>query len=488
MRAMSEVPATPLSQSPPLPLPATALRRGLPRFATTILAITFDCLCIIAGISFGLLTWQLLNQQLLTGGMERVLILSLQYAIVFIFLARAFHVYSQTHKLLQVRDTEIILRISCFTAITLAVEIYAGKLLVPRLMFIVGWLTSVLLLLLQKHLTRPLLVNIRSRAAQRMALIVGTGRDARRLFSYLHNSPDLGIMPAAFVDESNGESGGVIYGHDYVHRSFAPVLPGGVDGQMIKAMNIAEIYIAGSEVPSHRINSLMRLARQHKVNLSFVGGAHSIELERQPSITVADGLLITSYNSSMEERRFYDKFKRSFDLVLGTLLLVLTAPAWIIIALWIRLTSPGPIFFRQQRTGQNGKLFDMLKFRSMYVDAPVYATSPQESTDRRITSAGRVLRKTSLDELPQLLNVLRGDMSLVGPRPEMPFITEQYTPVETLRLSVPQGLTGFWQLSADRKYSIHESIEYDLYYIENRGFFLDLAIVLHTILFAMKGV
>jgi len=145
------------------------------------------------------------------------------------------------------------------------------------------------------------------------------------------------------------------------------------------------------------------------------------------------------------------------------------------------MTSKGPIFFKQRRTGLHGKPFDMLKFRSMYVDAPVYASSPQDSKDKRITPAGRILRKTSLDELPQLLNILRGDMSLVGPRPEMPFVTEQYTPVERLRLSVPQGLTGFWQLSADRKYSIHESLEYDLYYIKNMSMALDNYIIFHTL-------
>ncbi len=130
----------------------------------------------------------------------------------------------------------------------------------------------------------------------------------------------------------------------------------------------------------------------------------------------------------------------------------------------------------------------MFKFRTMYADAPKYDRSPEGSDDNRITPAGRFLRKASLDELPQLFNVLRGDMSLVGPRPEMPYVTEGYNLIERRRLVVPQGLTGFWQLSADRKYSIHESLEYDLYYIENRGFFLDLAILLHTALFAMKGI
>src|SRR5581483_11136355 len=113
--------------------------------------------------------------------------------------------------------------------------------------------------------------------------------------------------------------------------------------------------------------------------------------------------------------------------------------------------------------------------------APVYHYSPTDRHDTRITRFGRFLRRTSLDELPQLLNVLQGNMSLVGPRPEMPFIVEKYLPIHRQRLRVKPGLTGLWQISADRSFLIHENIEYDLYYIKNRIFFMALAILLHTV-------
>jgi lipopolysaccharide/colanic/teichoic acid biosynthesis glycosyltransferase len=130
----------------------------------------------------------------------------------------------------------------------------------------------------------------------------------------------------------------------------------------------------------------------------------------------------------------------------------------------------------------------MYKFRTMRLTTAAYAYSPQESSDPRITSVGKFLRKTSLDELPQLLNILQGSMSLVGPRPEMPFIVENYNQRHRQRLQVKPGLTGLWQLSGDRAFLIHENIEYDLYYIQHRNFFMDLAILLHTSIFAMRGI
>jgi lipopolysaccharide/colanic/teichoic acid biosynthesis glycosyltransferase len=185
----------------------------------------------------------------------------------------------------------------------------------------------------------------------------------------------------------------------------------------------------------------------------------------------------------------YGVTKRMTDLIVSSLLLVLFAPLLFLIALLIRLDSPGPALFVQKRVGRDGEIFEIYKFRSMHTNSPRYDFSPAKSCDPRITMIGRLLRRTSLDELPQLMNVLLGNMSLVGPRPEMPFIVQQYNSHQRQRLQVIPGMTGLWQLSADRAFPIHENIEYDLYYIRNRTFFLDMVILIHTLFFAMgRGV
>jgi lipopolysaccharide/colanic/teichoic acid biosynthesis glycosyltransferase len=183
----------------------------------------------------------------------------------------------------------------------------------------------------------------------------------------------------------------------------------------------------------------------------------------------------------------YAVAKRTADVIVSSLLLLLLAPVLCLIAVLVWLDSPGPIFFIQKRVGRNGQLFDMYKFRSMHATAPRYGLSPTQSSDTRITSVGRFLRRTSLDELPQLINVFLGSMSLVGPRPEMPFIVRRYNSRQRQRLQVVPGITGLWQLSADRAFPIHENIHYDLSYIRNRSFFMDLAILLHTPLRALRG-
>jgi exopolysaccharide biosynthesis polyprenyl glycosylphosphotransferase len=187
-----------------------------------------------------------------------------------------------------------------------------------------------------------------------------------------------------------------------------------------------------------------------------------------------------------DARLFYQFTKRVFDETAALILLLLTAPLWVLIAVAIRLDSPGPVFFVQDRVGRHGKWFRLYKFRTMYAHAPRYAVTVRREGDARVTPVGRWLRRTSLDELPQLLNVLKGEMSLVGPRPEMPFMVRRNTLAYRRRLQVLPGITGLWQAIA-RNEPLEESLRYDLYYIRHRSFFFDLAILARTAVSVLGG-
>ena len=151
-----------------------------------------------------------------------------------------------------------------------------------------------------------------------------------------------------------------------------------------------------------------------------------------------------------------------------------------LIAIAIKITSRGPVPFHQKRVGLRNQLFVMYKFRTMYIDALAYSEKPDSSNDPRITPVGKWLRQTSLDELPQLFNVLKGEMSLVGPRPEMPYLAETYEDWENMRHTVRPGMTGLWQLSPDRCNTIRDGIHWDLEYIQNLSFWQDLKILVRT--------
>mgnify|MGYP005834833783 CR=1 FL=1 len=190
--------------------------------------------------------------------------------------------------------------------------------------------------------------------------------------------------------------------------------------------------------------------------------------------------------------------KRVFDFVVSLLGIVFTWPILVLIAVAVKLDSPGPVIYVARRVGENGKLFDMYKFRTMVVDAErlqSLATETDEQgrpiykvkSDQRVTRIGRFLRRTSLDELPQLVNVLKGEMSLVGPRPEQPFITQTYDHWQWQRLSVPPGVTGLWQISGRSDLPMHLNTQYDIFYVRNYSILLDLKILLKTLIVVFKG-
>jgi lipopolysaccharide/colanic/teichoic acid biosynthesis glycosyltransferase len=175
----------------------------------------------------------------------------------------------------------------------------------------------------------------------------------------------------------------------------------------------------------------------------------------------------------------YHHLKRVMDIICAGLGLILLAPLFLVIGLLIRLDSPGPAFFRQERAGKGGVPFRIFKFRTMYVTpAPTRGFQPAE--DPRITRVGRWLRRLSLDEFPQLINVIRGEMSLIGPRPALVYQTERYDSRQRRRLDVRPGITGWAQVNGRNVLSWEEKIEFDVWYVDHCSFWLDLRILVKT--------
>lgn len=255
--------------------------------------------------------------------------------------------------------------------------------------------------------------------------------------------------------------------------------------QIIKKYSLDEVYIASPSLSQEKILTLIAKCRSKNVKFKVVstifdlitGSVDITNLESIPSLDLSKG-------SFPLWKKIY---KRAFDVTISTFGLILTSPFWLIVTLLIKLESKGSILFIQERLGFNGKPFIIYKFRTMYLGTPVYKKSPRHKDDQRITKIGRFLRMTSLDELPQLINILKGEMSLVGPRPEMAFIAQKYNLWQRRRLTVKPGLTGLWQILGRKDIPLSENLEYDFYYINNQSFILDIVILLKTIPIVLTG-
>ncbi len=479
-------PATPVRSV--IPDSTTDPARSIAKY-TTLIAVALDYVSITFGSLFAYVLYTLLGGAHVDHETLKLSGFATEYALAFFLFGRVNFIYRYDHSLLSVRNTASILRVSSFALLVLTLESFFGKLVIPRLLLAFSWAFITLFVLLQKHATRVMIARLKARQDQMgRVLIIGSGSEARRIYSFLLNSPNMQLTPVAFYEEQATATERVVYSHDYRFKDHATVHGGPLNADLLTRLQITDIFVAEPTISPQKIAEIAALTAEYGAKLSFLAST-------QPSIStgpinfqVMDGLVISSFASRTDPSLGYRLMKRFLDVTISLAMIVVSLPLCLACALWVKLSSEGPVFFKQERIGMAGKPFEIYKFRSMYTTAPTYGRSPESHTDSRITSAGRFLRKTSLDELPQLINVLRGEMSLVGPRPEMPYIVSQYSSHQRRRLSVKQGLTGVWQLSADRRFAIHESIEYDMYYIENHGLFLDLAILLHTAAFAMKGI
>jgi exopolysaccharide biosynthesis polyprenyl glycosylphosphotransferase len=389
--------------------------------------------------------------------------------------------------LLHIRETERALRIPVQCILLLLPFSFLLHLRFAGVPFLIALILIPSLLILQKQALFALVRVLRAKGygMERVA-VYGAGTSARRLVSTLSHSMDLGLSAVALIDDNPALDGSGMRELGYRRRcSVVPVQCGPVTPALLESLRCSLLIVALPNLSSKRAEEAAEAAAQAGLRVAFLSGAELSKQQWTKSLDI-DGLSITPLTEPGMSWP-YALVKRMADLALSSLLLALLAPVLFLVALLVRLDSPGPALFIQKRVGRHGEIFKMYKFRSMYTHVEQYDFSPTTSGDSRITRIGQFLRKISLDELPQLMNVFRGDMSLVGPRPEMPFIVQGYTSEHLQRLQVMPGITGLWQLSADRSFQIHDNIEYDRYYIRNRGFFMDAAILIHTLFFAMRG-
>ena len=376
-------------------------------------------------------------------------------------------------------------------AIAVACLVFAGVLYltyreVPRRLFFYFVLADVTLIIGFRFALRGALRFAgRPEPDTGRVLIVGTGHLAQRVAEGVRARSNVGLVLVGLVgddlpDNAAAEVNGPVIGT----IADTPAL--------VKEYGVTEVVFALPLRAQGAIESLVLALQEQPVSVRVVPDFIDLAMSRA-TIEDFNGLPLVGLRDPAIDG-FDRVVKRVFDLVLSSLTLLVFWPVLLLVALAIKLDSPGPALFIQERIGENGRPFRMVKFRSMVLDAddvsqPDNQASPYRKSpdDPRVTRVGQFIRRTSLDELPQLFNVLRGDMSLVGPRPELPRLVEHYENWQRRRFAVPPGITGWWQVNGRSDRMMHQHTEDDLYYIQNYSPLLDVQILWRTIGVVVKG-
>lgn len=317
-------------------------------------------------------------------------------------------------------------------------------------------------------------------------LVVGTNAEAAHVLRILRRNPSTGLVPIGCLASSQAEQLGL----DFCSRD-VPVLGSARDVRRVVIEHAVDtVVIAASAFDHDVLSRIVAELRDMPVDLSVSSGLFEV-LSSRALVRELGGIpLVTVKGLRLSRSKLFAK--RLFDLAVAGSVLLVGLPFWLLIAALVKPTSPGPVFFAQERVGREGRTFKMLKFRSMVVGADArvaelegsnQATGPlfRMADDPRVAAVGRWLRKFSLDEFPQLINVIVGEMSLVGPRPPLPREVGQYSDGDWRRLDVPPGMTGLWRVSGRSRLTFEDMVRLDVFCIENWSVSLDLAIMARTL-------
>lgn len=306
---------------------------------------------------------------------------------------------------------------------------------------------------------------------QKHVLLVGGGTLARKYVDCIRENPQFGYRCAGYVGQ-DGDLENVKYLGRYDQLS-----------ELLDMYEPDEVIIALEAYDISLMNSIIQSCEKQGIRSSII----PIYNDYLPSCATVDAIgnvRLINIRGISQDLAINRVIKRAFDILFSATVLLVLSPLMLVLALGVKLSGPGPILFRQERVGKERKIFTMYKFRSMCVNSES-DTAWSRSRDSRITPYGAFIRKFSLDELPQFFNVLKGEMSVVGPRPELPFFVDQYKdviPLYMVKHQVKPGLTGWAQVNGYRgDTSIEKRIEYDIWYIENWSMYLDLKIIFMTV-------
>lgn len=412
--------------------------------------------------------------------------LYLLFPLIWVMIFASFSIYDGKKYLRVTAEFAGLSWASCIAAISLAGILYLSFRTFSRAQFLLFVLLSYLAFLTWRAAAR-LVFRLRREhpSAARRMLIVGAGPLGQMVVQRLRDHPDLERTLVGFVDSSPPES-------------FTGDLAGSIADLkvVVEQRGVTDVILA---LPPHffeQTREAVERLSELPVRVWLVPGSFALALYKT-AVEDLGGLPLFDLRASALDD--YERgVKRAFDLVVGSLALLLALPVLGPAALLVWLEDWGPALFRQKRVGENGKLFEMLKLRTMVPNAEELQEQVQRRDgqgnlihksrgDPRVTRVGRVLRRLSIDELPQLINVLKGEMSLVGPRPELPSLVEKYQPWQRKRFVVPPGLTGCWQVRGRSDRPMHLHTEDDLYYVQNYSIWLDIQILVQTIWVVLVG-
>ncbi|MBN2357611.1 sugar transferase [candidate division KSB1 bacterium] len=362
--------------------------------------------------------------------------------------------------------------------------------LTSRLYFSVYTLFAFVLLLSEKKMLLFVLDFVHKRGYNREnLLIVGTGKRARDFIRAIRLHSNWGLHIIGLIDDEHGMYGKEVDGYRVIGRiQDIPFI--------VKRLVIDRVIFVVPRLWLHRIEEAILACEEVGVSTSIALDLYNLHIARTRQTDFNGFPLLEFETFHAKEWQLF--IKRAMDLVISIVALIFFSPLMIIVAILIKLTSKGPVFFKQVRCGLNGRKFTVYKFRSMVIDAEARKKELLQNNemdgpvfkmkrDPRITKLGYILRKTSIDELPQFINVLMGDMSVVGPRPPLVTEVEDYTFWQRRRLSLRPGITCIWQVSGRNKIGFDQWMKMDLEYIDNWSLWLDIRILVKTFFVVMIG-